>query len=108
MHAVMVSENKLWLPIGRDPVDIEYYFIDGTDVQRQKVNKTIPEWCKYGHLKFTEVKDKEDASIRIQFDADNGSWSFVSVVLVVSMLHILKCPLRSGRTVIVDRIQNLP
>ncbi len=68
---------------------LHYYFFDrpsdgpggrwvGAEPQRAAVRKAFKKWKDLGlGLEFDEVKDREDAEIRIAFDPKDGSWSYV-------------------------------
>jgi hypothetical protein len=75
LQAVVASDEKLWPDV---PAKLTYYFLDGHDVQKWKVSETIREWEKYGLVQFVEVHSKDESAIRIKFDGNDGSWSYVS------------------------------
>jgi hypothetical protein len=68
---------------------LHYYFFDrsndgpggrwvGPETQRAAVRKAFKKWKDLGlGLEFVEVAEREDAEIRIAFDPDDGSWSYV-------------------------------
>jgi hypothetical protein len=51
-------------------------FLDGSKIQRQKVQQNAQKWQQYANIKFSFVTDP-NAEIRISFVADPGSWSAV-------------------------------
>jgi hypothetical protein len=51
-------------------------FLDGSAIQKQKVQQNAQIWQKYANIKISFVTDP-DAEIRISFVADPGSWSAV-------------------------------
>ncbi|KAI0060135.1 zincin [Artomyces pyxidatus] len=56
---------------------ITYFFMDGNDVQQDKVRRLLPQWTVYGSVQFLEVLHTEDSSIRITFTNGEGSWSYL-------------------------------
>jgi len=48
----------------------------GTATQQDKVKQVIQEWYKYANINFKFVTNR-DATIRIAFEEDEGSWSYV-------------------------------
>ena len=66
-------------PIGKQWINgstIAIRFISGTQNQRDMVERFAPEWTEHANLKF-EFTDHPRADIRVQFDADDGAWSYV-------------------------------
>lgn len=58
--------------------EIKYFFIEGVKRQQDVVRSAFRKWKGLGiGLTFKEVKSVEDAMIRIGFDYDDGSWSYV-------------------------------
>lgn len=51
-------------------------FLDGSQTIQERVKETIPQWSRYGniHLSFG---DDPGAEIRVSFNADSGSWSYI-------------------------------
>ena len=58
---------------------ITYCFVQpvGTKTQQDKVKKVVQEWESYVNLKFKYVSGR-NATIRIAFEADEGSWSYIA------------------------------
>ena len=64
---------------------LHYYFIDDNpqlaavnDAQKDVVRKAFDVWMNVGiGIKFKQVFSPEDAEIKIGFDKDDGSWSYV-------------------------------
>jgi Astacin (Peptidase family M12A) len=49
----------------------------GTTLQQNKVKRIVEEWQKYANITFKYLgNDSQDATIRIQFDPNSGSWSY--------------------------------
>ncbi|MCJ1320925.1 hypothetical protein MMC15_006266 [Xylographa vitiligo] len=74
---VFLSKANLW---NDTPQTFRYWFLEGTDVQKQKVRDAIDEWTWYGNVQFNEATSAAKSNIRIRFDpddADDGSWSYV-------------------------------
>ncbi len=51
-------------------------FMDGSAIQKQKVQRNAHKWQQYANITFSFVTDP-NAEIRISFVADSGSWSAV-------------------------------
>ena len=58
-------------------------FLDGDDVQRQKVMDNARKWEEYANIQLT-FGDDSDAEIRISFQADSGSWSAVGTDCLIT------------------------
>lgn len=71
---LFASNKLLW---DGTPQILSYYFIDGNESQRNKVAKVIDEWTWYANVEFREASSAEDSNIRIRFNPDDGSWSYV-------------------------------
>ena len=56
--------------------ELRIRFMGGSDYVRSKVRQYAIEWSKYGHINFQFV-ESEPSDIRISFDSDVGSWSYV-------------------------------
>ncbi|MCB1985302.1 MAG: hypothetical protein H6936_13425 [Burkholderiales bacterium] len=76
---IRVTEKK-WV----NGTVLHYYFHDepstwrGGDDQKDAVRNAFSEWKQLGiGLEFIEVTDPQDAEIRIGFDQNDGSWSYV-------------------------------
>ncbi|KAF7325505.1 ZnMc domain-containing protein [Mycena kentingensis (nom. inval.)] len=70
MNAVVTLLSQLWDPA----YGITYSFLGGTAVQRAKVSTVLQKWF-YAHITFTRVAS--NGNIRIAFNPDGGSWSYV-------------------------------
>ncbi|KAF9044984.1 hypothetical protein BJ165DRAFT_1404250 [Panaeolus papilionaceus] len=66
LKAVLVNTERLW--DNGQPV--------GTRIQQEKVKRIVKEWKQYLNLDFKFVTGR-NATIRISFDAQTGSWSFL-------------------------------
>ena len=51
-------------------------FLGGTNYVQEKVKRYANEWSRHAHIKF-EFVQSEPSDIRISFDQDDGSWSYV-------------------------------
>lgn len=51
-------------------------FLDGTELQKQKVREFAPEWSNYANIEFEFVEKGFSSDIRITFSS-GGSWSYV-------------------------------
>ncbi|KAI0058158.1 hypothetical protein BV25DRAFT_1296423 [Artomyces pyxidatus] len=71
---VLGSEDKLWQS---NPQKLKYFFMNGTEAQKAKVNEVVHEWELYASVEFEQVFQAADSVIRIKFNADDGSWSYV-------------------------------
>jgi hypothetical protein len=58
---------------------ITYCFVKpvGTKTQQDKVKKVVKEWGSYVNIKFNFVSGR-NATIRIAFEEDEGSWSYIA------------------------------
>lgn len=57
---------------------LHYCFLEGPPAQKQAVRDAFAEWKGLGiGLEFTEVTDAGEAEVRITFDQNDGSWSYV-------------------------------
>lgn len=50
--------------------------MSGTEAQRSMVRELAPEWTQHANLKF-QFTDEPTAEIRVNFDANDGAWSYV-------------------------------
>ena len=58
-------------------------FLDGDDVQKQKVTDNARRWEDYANLQLN-FGDDPDAEIRISFQADAGSWSAIGTDCLIT------------------------
>jgi hypothetical protein len=58
-------------------------FLDGDEVQRQKVMENARKWEQYANLQL-DFGDDPDAEIRISFQADSGSWSAIGADCLIT------------------------
>jgi len=58
-------------------------FLDGDDVQRQKVQDNARKWEDYANVQLN-FGDDPDAEIRISFQADPGSWSAIGTDCLIT------------------------
>ena len=58
-------------------------FLDGDDVQREKVINNARKWENYANLQLS-FGDDPDAEIRISFQADSGSWSAIGTDCLIT------------------------
>ncbi|THH31771.1 hypothetical protein EUX98_g2429 [Antrodiella citrinella] len=70
-HAVFAQSALLW----DNGQTLTYMFLGGNKNQKDKVDKVVQEWTKYANIKISRV-DK-NAMIRITFNPNDGSWSYV-------------------------------
>lgn len=73
---------KLW-PIGST---IRIRFMNGHPAVQEKVAQIALEWVRYANLKF-QFTDAYDAEIRIAFNQNDGSWSYVGTEAKNISLH---------------------
>ena len=66
------GKGKFW----STGTNIRIGFIGGTVQQRELVQRIASEWLKHANLAFSFVKTP-DADIRVSFDPNGGSWSFL-------------------------------
>jgi hypothetical protein len=78
-YSVAAPEMKIWSPIvAYGPTTLRYYFMDGNSIQHIKVKKIIIEWALYAWVRFEEVFEPSISDIRITFDDNKRSSSWVS------------------------------
>jgi hypothetical protein len=72
----VVSKNKIW---DKNKI-LKVGFLNGTDLQKQKVQKTIEEkLIPFISLKFEWNTNVHQSEIRIGFDKNEGAWSYVGI-----------------------------
>lgn len=71
---VFASQDNLW---NGTPQVISYFFVDGNDLQHEKVTRVIDEWTWYANVVFHQANSAQDSNVRIRFNPDDGSWSYV-------------------------------
>ena len=64
--------GKQW-PVGSH---IRIRFLSGTQEQRDKVQNVAIEWTRHANL-FFEFTNNVEAEIRIDFNLNEGSWSYI-------------------------------
>ena len=52
-------------------------FLDGSATQRKRVWAYATEWMKYANVQFKSSTSLSSCDIRVSFEADPGSWSYV-------------------------------
>lgn len=72
MKMALVAGKK-W----RDGRTLGVYFMDGSAIQKARVQEQAVQWCKFANIKFDFTASKANAHIRISFLADDGSWSYI-------------------------------
>lgn len=65
--------DKLWQP----GETINIYFLEGTPEQHAFVIEQASKWLQYANLHFNFDSSLADSDIRISFNPDIGSWSYV-------------------------------
>lgn len=70
----IAPRGKKW-PVGSK---LRVRFLGGTDQQRKLVQRFAPAWCEHANLALV-FDDSPQAEIRISFDENDGSWSYVGV-----------------------------
>ncbi|KAJ1021938.1 hypothetical protein NDA16_003700 [Ustilago loliicola] len=81
LSAVITNRDNLW---PKSPQTITYGFLpgnyEGTETQRSKVRQSIEEWTYYVNVIFNEEQtDLSKCDVRIRFDPNDGSWSYVGL-----------------------------
>jgi hypothetical protein len=76
-HAVLAQQVRLWGSGNSQRTSIKYWFMDGHKLQHKKVKSTICIWQQYAFVSFDEAATIDESNIRISFDANDGSWSYV-------------------------------
>lgn len=72
-RAVFLKTEAAW----PNSYNIKIGFIGGTEAQRKYVAQVAAKWLKYMSLTFEYVEKLDDTDVRIAFDPDAGSWSFI-------------------------------
>lgn len=67
-----VETRRLW-PNG---ATLRVKFMDGLPAVQERVIPVAQEWSRYANIKFAFVDD-DDAEIRIAFNPNSGSWSYM-------------------------------
>jgi hypothetical protein len=70
--------NRLW---PRDRL-LSVRLLGGTLSQRNKVHRYATAWTKHANLRLTFV-DKDPAEIRVRFDPEKGTWSYIGTDALV-------------------------
>lgn len=70
----ITPRGKKW-PVGSQ---LRVRFMGGTTQQKDLVRRYAPAWCEHANLKLV-FDDSPQAEIRISFDEDDGSWSYIGV-----------------------------
>jgi len=70
--ATLLDFNNLW----KAGQTLRIFFLNGTQIQREKVVNIALEWTKYANLKFKFIGDAGSADVRITFEK-GGTWSYV-------------------------------
>ncbi|KAF8153384.1 hypothetical protein B0H34DRAFT_103561 [Crassisporium funariophilum] len=75
LRAILTNADRMW----DNGKTITYCFVKplGTRIQQQKVKDIVQEWQTYVNIKFKFVSGR-NATIRIAFDEDEGSWSYIA------------------------------
>ncbi len=76
-------------PMGKQWINgstIRIRFMEGTQAQQDMVRDIAPLWTEHANLNF-EFGDDPTAQIRVTFDADDGSWSYVGTDNLNLPLH---------------------
>jgi hypothetical protein len=53
------------------------YFLDGSKIQRQKASQHAVQWLNYANVQFDFSVPRANSDIRISFQSDPGSWSYI-------------------------------
>ncbi len=76
----LAAPAKMALQTGKKWADgktLGVYFLDGSATQKARVKAHAVKWSKYANIKFDFSATKASAHIRISFEADDGSWSYI-------------------------------
>ncbi len=74
VERMIIVMAKKWV----NGTNLTYYFIDGTNAEKDAVRAGFKTWKDLGiGLTFEEKNRAEDALIRIGFEQGDGSWSYV-------------------------------
>jgi hypothetical protein len=84
---ILLDNRRKW----NNGTIIKYFFSEGDEPQKRVVRKAFQIWKEVGiGISFEEVKQVDEAMVRIGFDLTDGSWSYIG-------RDILTIP-KSGRT----------
>jgi hypothetical protein len=75
LRAILTSADRLW----DNGKTLTYCFVRpaGTRIQQEKVKTVVKQWEQFANIKFKFVTGR-NATIRIAFEEDEGSWSYVA------------------------------
>lgn len=76
-------------PIGKQWINgstLRVRFIGGTEQQRDHVIRVTQQWEYFANLRF-DFQGAPDADIRIAFDENDGSWSYIGTDWIVPSLN---------------------
>jgi hypothetical protein len=76
---IALFTGKMWSP-GRT---LRVSFLDGSAVQRSRVQEKALEWCDYANITL-DFNGDASSEIRISFQADPGSWSAIGTDCLAS------------------------
>lgn len=81
MHPVKMAlfAGKRWRP-GRT---LRCFFFDGSEIQRRKVQEHAAEWTRWANINLDFSQPRTRSDIRISFQADKGSWSYIGTDCLV-------------------------
>lgn len=68
-----LQTGKMWA----DGRLLRVYFLDGSNTQKSRVIEHASQWLTYANIKFDFKAAKAKSDIRISFEADAGSWSYI-------------------------------
>jgi len=71
---VSADEHNLW---NGTPQVISYFFMGGNRLQQEKITRAIEEWTWYANVVFMQASSAEESNVRIAFDPNDGSWSYI-------------------------------
>ncbi|KAH7182410.1 uncharacterized protein B0J16DRAFT_306183, partial [Fusarium flagelliforme] len=71
---ILANERNFW---NGTPQLIRYFFMGGNQLQRDKVKQAIEEWTWYANVEFYPADSAEESNVRITFDPNDGSWSYI-------------------------------
>jgi serralysin len=76
-----LEKTKLWVapgtPPGPQPTVLRVGFMDGDPRLQEQVRAVAEEWTRYAHIRFAYGAPAHVCDIRITFQADPGSWSYL-------------------------------
>lgn len=69
----VADSAKLWDP----GTTLLVYFMDGDPALHERILKVAQEWSQYANITFEQTGSRADAVVRVAFERNVGSWSYI-------------------------------